>query len=91
MTKIYDREHPLKTKEFPFKPETVLAPMEGVTNFVVRNALSELGGIGMLCTEFVRVSSHAVKPKTVREAVQKTPGVTRHHQQKTNMEHWGCS
>ena len=72
MTKTYQRQHPVKTKDFPFKPETVLAPMEGVTNFVIRNALSELGGIGMLCTEFVRVSSHAVKPKTVREAVQKT-------------------
>ncbi len=75
MIKIYERKHPVKTKTFPFRPNTVLAPMEGVTNIVIRNALSELGGIGMLCTEFVRVSSHAVKPKTVREAVQKTPGI----------------
>ena len=75
MTKTYERQHPIKTKSFPFQPGTVLAPMEGVTNFVIRNALSELGGIGMLCTEFVRVSAHAVTARTVREAVQKTPGI----------------
>lgn len=75
MTKSYERQAPIKTSVFPFKPDTVLAPMEGVTNFVIRNAMSELGGIGMLCTEFVRISSHAVKPRTVREAVQKTPGI----------------
>lgn len=75
MLKKYIRQIPEKSTEFPFQPFTVLAPMEGVTNFVIRNALNDLGGIGMLCTEFVRVSSHAVTPRTVREAVQKTPGV----------------
>lgn len=73
--KVYERSTPIKMRTFPFQPGTVLAPMEGVTNIVIRNALSELGGIGVLCTEFVRISSHAVKPKTVKEAVRKTPGV----------------
>ncbi|MCM8525778.1 MAG: tRNA-dihydrouridine synthase family protein [Lentisphaeraceae bacterium] len=75
MLKTYTRQIPVKSRGFPFAPNTVLAPMEGVTNFVIRNALSELGGIGMLCTEFVRISAHAVSSKTVREAVQKTPGI----------------
>ena len=75
MSKIYTRERPIRSTAFPFKPYTVLAPMEGVTNFVIRNALNELGGIGVLCTEFVRISAHAVTPRTVRDTVKKTPGV----------------
>ena len=72
--KQYKRQIPVRTEVFPFKPNTLLAPMEGVTNIVVRNALNDLGGIGLLCTEFVRVSEHAVTKKTVREAVVKSPG-----------------
>ena len=71
---IFKRDLPYKTSEFPFQPATLLAPMEGVTNTVIRNALNKLGGIGLLCTEFVRVSDHAVSRKTVNSAVQKSPG-----------------
>ena len=70
----YSRDFPYRCRKFPFQPETVLAPMEGVTNSVIRNALNELGGIGLLCTEFVRISDHAVSSKTVRQSVIKSPG-----------------
>ena len=39
----------------PFEHPTLLAPMEGVTNAVIRTLLASYGGIGAVCTEFVRI------------------------------------
>ncbi|HYC78544.1 MAG TPA: tRNA-dihydrouridine synthase family protein [Planctomycetota bacterium] len=48
-----------------FDPPFVLAPMEGVTHRAFRDAIMDLGGVGAAWTEFVRVSSHALKPKAL--------------------------
>lgn len=71
---LFIRQLPYRSESFPFQPATLLAPMEGVTNIVIRDALNDLGGIGLLCTEFVRVSDHAVSRKTVNAAVRKSAG-----------------
>ena len=71
----YVRSFPLRIKELPFAPTTMLAPMEGVTDFTVRNALAANGGIGVLCTEFVRISECVLSTKIVKKTVLKTPGV----------------
>ncbi|NQZ57399.1 MAG: tRNA-dihydrouridine synthase family protein [Lentisphaeraceae bacterium] len=68
------RQFPIRTSVFPYGPSTMLAPMEGVTNLVVREALNRLGGIGVLCTEFVRVSDHVLTPKMVKSAVCRHEG-----------------
>ncbi len=50
---------------------TLLAPMEGVTQAPFRELLAEPGGLGMVCTEFVRVSRAPLSRKNLRAAVQK--------------------
>ncbi len=75
MTWLRPRPYPLRLTELPFSPPLVQAPMEGVTNFQVRNAFARLGGVGLLTTEFVRVSSGALTEKVMRRHVLKTPGV----------------
>lgn len=60
---------------FPFQPTTMLAPMEGVTHPAMRALLAERGGIGVVSTEFVRISRAPLsQPSLVREVV-KLPGV----------------
>ncbi len=54
---------------------TLLAPMEGVTHPTLRRLLASHGGVGMLCTEFVRISRAPIAPKTLRAAVVKVPGI----------------
>jgi tRNA-dihydrouridine synthase B len=75
LKKVYKRTAPIKAKEFPFAPKTMLAPMEGVTNYPVRTAISKLGGLGVVCTEFVRVSNFELRDKDVDLAMRKTKGV----------------
>lgn len=59
----------------PFAPATMLAPMEGVTNPQFRAIMAERGGIGIVCTEFVRISRAPISAAYLREQVIKTPGV----------------
>ncbi len=54
---------------------TLLAPMEGVTNPTFRALMAARGGLGMLCTEFVRVSRAPVAVATLRREVVKADGV----------------
>ncbi|MEM1415828.1 MAG: tRNA-dihydrouridine synthase family protein [Myxococcota bacterium] len=54
---------------------TLLAPMEGVTDPAFRALVAGKGGLGMLCTEFVRVSRAPLSPEVLRRAVVKVPGV----------------
>lgn len=60
---------------FPFQPRTVLAPMEGVTHPEFRAIIAEKGGVGLLCTEFVRVHGEKVSERHMRRQVEKVPGV----------------
>lgn len=54
---------------------TLLAPMEGVGHPSFRALIAEQGGIGMLCTEFVRVHNGNLKRKYFTESVVKHEGV----------------
>ncbi len=65
----------LTTAAFPFRPAAVLAPMEGVTNAAVREVLAGYGPIGLLCTEFVRISGERISPRYLKRQVEKVPGV----------------
>ncbi|HVY25405.1 MAG TPA: tRNA-dihydrouridine synthase family protein [Polyangiaceae bacterium] len=60
---------------FPFLPACALAPMEGVTNAAVREVLASYGPIGLVYTEFVRISGEAIAPWYLRQQVEKLPGV----------------
>ncbi|MCA9582048.1 MAG: tRNA-dihydrouridine synthase [Myxococcales bacterium] len=54
---------------------TFLAPMEGVTHPAFREIIARRGGVGMLCTEFVRIGRSDLNPETLKRAVIKVPGV----------------
>ncbi|MCA9614469.1 MAG: tRNA-dihydrouridine synthase family protein [Myxococcales bacterium] len=60
---------------FPFAPATLLAPMEGVTHPTFRRLIAAHGGLGLLCTEFVRISRAPVSPAFLRSSVVKVPGL----------------
>lgn len=49
--------------------------MEGVTNAAVREVLAGYGPIGLVCTEFVRISGEAISVPYLRRQVEKLPGV----------------
>lgn len=60
---------------FPFAPACVLAPMEGVTNAAVREVLASYGPVGLVCTEFVRISGGHISRTHLKRQVEKLPGV----------------
>lgn len=62
-------------KAFPFAPAAVLAPMEGVTNAAVREVLTGYGPVGLVCTEFVRISGGKISPRYLKRQVEKQAGV----------------
>lgn len=51
--------------------QTVLAPMEGVSHATFRRLVAERGGVGLVCTEFVRISRAPLTAKGVVAHVQK--------------------
>ena len=53
----------------------MIAPMEGVGHPEFRLLMAERGGLGIVCTEFVRISRAPLAPKSLRKAVIKCPGV----------------
>ena len=53
----------------------MLAPMEGVTHPELRAVVAELGGVGMVCTEFVRVSRGPLARSSIRRMVVRHPAV----------------
>ena len=65
----------MRIQHWPFDPPTLLAPMEGVTNAVFRGFVADRGPVGVLCTEFVRVTDRALSPKVIRREVVRVPGV----------------
>ena len=52
---------------------TMLAPMEGVTNPAMRHCLSALGGLDIVCTEFIRISNSPMSAKALRREVIPPP------------------
>ena len=53
----------------------MLAPMEGVTHPEFRAIMAERGGVGIVCTEFVRISRAPLSVKALSRDVVKAPGV----------------
>ena len=53
----------------------MLAPMEGVTNPVVRALLGSYGGVGAVCTEFVRIGHQPLSVKAITREVIKADGI----------------
>lgn len=49
--------------------------MEGVTTASTRTLLASYGGLGLVCTEFVRVAGEQVSRRFLTRQVQKPPGV----------------
>lgn len=58
----------------PFAHPTLLAPLEGVSHPAFRQLLAERGGIGCVCTEFVRVTQTPLSPAVLRREVVFVPG-----------------
>ena len=56
-------------------PNLVLAPMEGVTHPLMRQLMAEQGGLGLVCTEFVRISDQRQSRRHLKKAVVKVPGL----------------
>lgn len=51
------------------KPALILAPMEGITDAVMRETLTEFGGYNHCVTEFTRVSHEVLPPKVFKREV----------------------
>jgi tRNA-dihydrouridine synthase len=49
--------------------------MEGVTNPTMRAAIAEKGGVGIVCTEFVRITRAPLSLPALRREVIKAPGM----------------
>jgi tRNA-dihydrouridine synthase C len=49
--------------------------MEGVTNAAVREVLASYGPVGLVCTEFVRISGGRISRTYLARQVEKLPGV----------------
>lgn len=58
-----------------FRHPTLLAPMEGVTHPLLRQIMAERGGLGVVCTEFVRIGRSPLSPKALVREVVKAEGV----------------
>ncbi len=54
---------------------TFLAPMEGVTHPAFRALVSRRPGLGVVCTEFVRIAGSGLGVRFLRQQVVKAPGV----------------
>jgi len=53
---------------------TFLAPMEGVTDPAFRELIARRPGVGVVCTEFVRIASSGLGAKYLRQQVVRAPG-----------------
>ncbi len=58
----------------PFRHPTMLAPLEGVSHPPFRALMAGKGGIGCVCTEFVRVTTEQLSPTVVEREVIFAPG-----------------
>lgn len=53
----------------------MFAPMEGISHPDMRDLIAERGGLGIVCTEFVRVSRSELSADRLRREVRKTEGL----------------
>jgi tRNA-dihydrouridine synthase B len=60
---------------WPFNGTSVLAPMEGITHPAFRQVMVDLGGLGLVCTEFVRITASPMGKKQVARTVVKAGNV----------------
>ena len=63
------------THPFPWSHPTMLAPMEGVSHPTFRALMTETPGVGIVCTEFVRVTEQRARDKALAKSVVKAPGL----------------
>ncbi len=73
--RIPAREAEVRFTRWPFAHPTMLAPMEGVTHPMFRALTAERGGVGVVCTEFVRISRAPLSVTALAREVVKAPGV----------------
>ncbi len=59
--------------EWPWPERTLLAPMEGLTHPTLRALMADAGGVGVVCTEFVRVTKTPLGSRLVRRHVVRPP------------------
>jgi nifR3 family TIM-barrel protein len=59
---------------WPWPEQTLLAPMEGITHPTLRAFMAEAGGVGVVCTEFVRITKAPLGNKLLRRHVVRPPG-----------------
>ncbi len=59
-------------RSFPWSPRTLFAPMEGISHGPMRDLMASRGGVGIVCTEFVRVTSSKMGARTVEKHVIKS-------------------
>jgi tRNA-dihydrouridine synthase B len=60
---------------WPFDGTTVLAPMEGISHPAFRQVMVDMGGLGLVCTEFVRITASPMGKKQVARTVVKAGNV----------------
>jgi tRNA-dihydrouridine synthase B len=65
----------LQTERFFAKQPLLLAPMEGITTPAFRRAIANIGGIDMLCTEFIRLTHSFNHKKAIVKHYDKIPGI----------------
>lgn len=73
--RLPERRVPVRLTKLPFAHPTMLAPMEGVTHATFRALMAARGGLGAVCTEFVRVSRAPLSVAALRREVVKAEGV----------------
>lgn len=59
----------------PWTRPTILAPLEGVSHATFRGLMAARGGLGMVCTEFVRISRAPLSVRAVQREVIPAPGL----------------
>jgi nifR3 family TIM-barrel protein len=60
--------------QWPWGEPALFAPMEGVTHPSLRALMAERGAIGVVCTEFVRITGNPVSDKVLARHVVRAPG-----------------
>lgn len=66
------RTTPIRVNALPWDFPTMLAPLEGVSHPLFRQLIAEKGGVGIVCTEFVRIGTNSLSAKTMTKHVVKT-------------------
>ena len=71
MWTVPERKAPLTLSSLPWAHPTMLAPLEGVSHPLFRQMIAEKGGVGIVCTEFVRIGTNPVNARSMAQHVVK--------------------